>query len=200
MNGLTETEYIQPEALIKIKESIDKSRYIKTVIDYTDEAKLYNQKIEKTLYEGYLLAAEKIIVKSGGVEQEGYILLRKPILYEYAQISRQIISVPINLLNTKDTVYSTDEVIVIRGYLLRQIEWMKNEKSNRNTNITYQGVYEELEVTRDFYNDTPYKKKTAKVRGHVKSILESWQTQNYINNFEEYKNGKQIAGVKIYLN
>jgi len=199
MNGLTETEYIKPEALLKIKESIDKSRFIKTVIDYTDEAKLYNQKIDKTIYEGYLLACNKIIVESGGTRQEAYRLLDKPILYEYSQLSGQIISVPINLLNTKDTVYSTDEVIVIRGYLLRQIEWMKNEKSHRSTNITYQGVYEELEVTKDFYNDTPYKKKTAKVRGHVKSILESWQAQNYINNFEEYKEGKQIAGVKIHL-
>ena len=95
MNGLTETEYIKSEAILKIKESIDKSRFIKTVIDYTDEAKMYNHTVDKTTYEGYLLACNKITVEAGGTKQEAYKLLDKPILYEYAQISGQIISVPI---------------------------------------------------------------------------------------------------------
>lgn len=198
MNGLTETEYIKPEAILKIKESIDKSRFIKTLIDYTDEAKMYNHTIDKTTYEGYLLACNKITVEAGGIKQEAYKLLDKPILYEYAQISGQIISVPINLLNTKDTIYSTEEVIIIRGYLLRQIEWMKNDNSNRSTNITYQSIYEELEIFEDAFSDKKaYKEKTFKIRNHAKSILKSWKIQNYINSFEEYKDGRQIKGIQI---
>jgi adenylate kinase family enzyme len=199
MNGLTETERISDKAVEEVRESLDKSSRIRTVIDYTDEAKLYNKKIDKTTYEGYLLSCVKITVEAGGKEVEAYRLLDKPFLYAYAQVSGQIISVPINLLNTRDTVNSTEDVIVIRGYLLRQIEWMRYEKSIRSPNITYQGIYDELDITRDFYNEPPYIKKTAKIRGHVKSILESWQTQNYISSFKEYKDGKQIKGVKIYL-
>lgn len=199
MNGLTETEYIQPEALLKIKESIDKSRFIRTVIDYTDEAKLYHQEVDKTIYEGYLLNCEKINVEAGGKELEAYKLMRKPILYEYAQISGQIISIPINLLNTKDTVNSTEDVTIIRGYLLRQIEWMKHERSKRDTNITYQGIYEELEVYKKDFDKRAYENKIIKIRKHVKAILESWKIQNYINYFEEYKDGRQIKGVKINL-
>jgi len=80
MNGLTETEYIKPETLEAVSKSLDKSRYIQVNIDYTEEAKLYNKKIQKTTYEGYLLNAEKISVKISGTEHEGYKIFRKPIL------------------------------------------------------------------------------------------------------------------------
>jgi hypothetical protein len=199
MNGLTETENISDRAVDEVRKSLDKSSFIKISIDYTDEAKLYHREIDKTTYVGYLLACEKLIVETGGKELEGYKLLRSPILYEYAQISGQIVNVPINLLNTKGMVNSTEEVIVIRGYLLRQIAWMKHKKVNRSSHITYQGVYDELEIFSINFNEKMYKEKTFKIRNHVKSILKSWQTQEHIKNFEEYKDGKQIKGVKIYL-
>jgi len=100
-------------------------------------------------------------------------------------------------LQTKDAVRSTDEVIVIRGYLLRQIEWIKSETTNRSENITYKGVYDELDITKDSYEETPYKKKTAKIRGHIKAILDEWQEQGYIQNYKEYQEGKTLKGVII---
>jgi len=74
---------------------------------------------------------------------------------------------------------------------------MKNEKSNRSTNITYQGIYEELEISKINLNERAYENKTKKIRNHTKSILESWKLQNYITNFEEYKDGKFIRGINI---
>jgi hypothetical protein len=198
MNGLTETEKISLQALESVTKSLDKSRFIRINIDYTEEAKLYNKHIEKTKYEGYLLAAEKITIKISGEEHEGYKLLRKPILYEYAQISGQIITVPSKLLQTKDAVRGTDEVIVIRGYLLRQIEWIKSDKTNRGNNyITYQGIYQELGILKFNLGEVPYKKKTAKIRSHVKAVLDEWINEGYILKYEEYKEGKSITGVTI---
>jgi hypothetical protein len=172
---------------------------MQVTIDYTEEAKLYNKKIQKTTYQGYLLAATKITVKISGQEHEAYKLLDKPILYEYAQISGQIITVPPKLLQTKEAVRSTDEVIVIRGYLLRQIEWIKNGNIGRNENITYKGIYDELEITRDFYDEGMYKKKTHMTRSHVKSILDEWKGQEYIKNYMEYKEGNMIKGVTVTI-
>lgn len=199
MNGLTDREYVSIQSLESVTKSLDKSRYIQATIDYTEEAKLYNRDIEKAIYQGYLLAAEKVTVKINGTEQEGYKLLRKPILYEYAQISGQIITVPTKLLQTKDAVRSTDEVIVIRGYLLRQIEWIRNETISRSENVAYKSVYDELDVTKEFYEETPYKKKTAKIRSHVKSILDEWKEQGYIKNYEEYHEGRTLKGIKIII-
>jgi len=198
MNGLSGTEYIKPETLEKVRQSLDKSMRIYTVIDYTDEAKMYNKKIEKTTYEGYLLAAEKVTVKVNGEIHEAYRIL-SPILYEYAKISGQIISVPIKYLQTKDAVRSTDEVIVIRGYLLRQIEWMRNTRVYRSENITYQGIYEELGISKIFLDDTAYKNKTRTVRNHIKAILDEWTDQGYIIDYKEYQEHKTMRGIVITL-
>jgi hypothetical protein len=198
MNGMTETEYVSPQSLETVRKSLDKSMRIYTVIDYTDEAKLYNKNIQKTKYEGYLLAATKITVKINGEEHEAYKIL-SPILYEYARISGQIITVPIKYLQTKNAVRSTDEVIIIRGYLLRQIAWMQNNKTNRSNNITYQGIYGELEISRIIYNEAMYKKKTHATRSHIKAILTEWKNEGYLMDFVEYKDGKTIAGVTIMI-
>ena len=200
MNGLIETEKISPQALETVEKSLDKSRFIRINIDYTDEAKLYNKNVEKTKYEGYLLAAEKITMKINGQEYEGYKLLRKPILYEYAQISGQIITVPMKLLQTKDAVRSTDEVIVIRGYLLRQIEWIKNDKTIRNNNnVTYQSIYDELGISRTDLDSKAYENKTRKIRNHVKAVLYEWQGEGYILKYMEFKEGNSIKGVSIMV-
>ena len=198
MNGLTETEQISDKAVEEVRKSLDKSMRIYTVIDYTDEAKLYNKKVEKTTYEGYLLAATKTTVKINGEEHEAYKIL-SPILYEYARISGQIVSVPINLLNTRNKVNSTEDVIIIRGYLIRQIEWLKNIKTYRSDNITYQLIYEELGVSKIILEEKSYKEKTFTIRNHVKSILESWKLSKYIQSYEEYKDGKTITGVTIKI-
>ena len=199
MNGLSETEYVSSQSVTAVTKSLDKSRFIRTTIDYTEEAKLYNKNIQKSHYDGYLLAATKITVKVSGNEQEAYKLISKPILYEYAQISGQIITVPAKLLQTKDALRSTDEVIVIRGFLLRQIEWIKNEKATRSANITYKSIYEELEITKDIYKADMYKKKTHATRVHVKTILEEWKRQGYLKDYEEYKERKTLKGVYIKI-
>jgi len=199
MNGLTETDKVSSQAIETVVKSLDKIMFIKITIDYTEEAKLYNKNVEKTSYMGNLLAAEKITVKINSEEREGYRIYRKPILYEYAQISGQIITVPIKVLQTKDAVRSTDEVIIIRGYLLRQIEWMRNTKTTRSDTITYQGIYEELEISKIVLDKKAYEKKTAKIRGHIKAILDEWKEQGYIIDYAEWKDGNKITGVKIML-
>ena len=199
MNGLTETEFVSPQALEAVTKSLDKSRFIRTSIDYTDEASMYNKKFEKTTYEGYLLNAEKITVEIKGEKHEGYKIFRKPILYEYAQISGQIISVPIKVLQTKNAVRSTDEVIVVRGYLLRQIEWMRNTNTTRSDVITYQKIYEELDISKFMLDAKAYEKKTAKVRSHIKAILDEWKEQGYIIDYTENKDGNKLTGIKIML-
>ena len=92
---------------------------------------------------------------------------------------------------------STGEVIVIRGYLLRQIERIKSEKSTGGQTIAYQEIYDELKISKSELGEVYYKKKTAKVRNHAKSILHEWISEGYISESSEYKKGKQLIGVQI---
>ena len=199
MNGLTETEKVSPQALEAVRKSLDKSMHLYTILDYTAEARMYNKDIKKTTYEGYLFAASKAVVTINGEEHEAYKILDTPILYKYAQVSGQILTVPIKMLNTKNAVRSTEEVTVIRGYLLRQIGWMRDNNSTRSDHITYQGVYDELGVSRADLDDMAYRNKTRTIRNHATSILDEWKDQGYIIDYVEYKEGAAIQGVMIML-
>lgn len=198
MNGMIDQEYVSSQAIEAVTESLDKSMRTILKIDYLQEAQAYRKDCKAT-YEGYLLACEKVTVTTGGTTQEAYKLLRKPILYEYAQVSGQILSVPIKLLQTKKAVRSTDEVIVIRGYLLRQIEGMKSHTFTRNNKITFESVYSVLDISTEHCSEAMYKKKTHIIRQHVEALLSEWINQGYIKKHMQYKEGKSIKGVIITL-
>lgn len=192
MNGLTESEKVSPQAIGAVTRSIEKSRVTKLTIDYTQEAKERNLDVEEAKYDGMLLNADKVTVSVSGVKKEAYRLLRTPILYEYSQQIKQIISVPIQLLQTKEALRSTDEVIVIRFYLIQRIEIMKNNKSQSNK-ILYSTIFEELGKT------NPTKQKAEKIRDATKAILGLLVKKEYIKDYVEYKEGRQMKGIQIIL-
>jgi len=204
MNGLSESEYVNPGTLEKVAKSIEKSRRSVLSIDYTDEAGLYIQNFEergkdfKTTYEGNLLAADKITVKNNGVEQTAYKILRKPILYEYAQTVNQVIAVPIQLLQTKGGVRSTEEVIVLREYLLRKIENFKRRHHSGSFSLSYFEIYDLFGVSEATHKNV--KDKCKKIRSHTEAILGEWQRQSYIQSFESMRDGgRAISKVEIRI-
>lgn len=191
MNGLKNTEKISPQAVAAVTKSIDKISRMYCKIDWTFEAKRQNSNVDETVISGNILATEKITVKSGGKTLQAYKLLSKPILYRYAQSINQVISVPIKLLQTKEATRSTEDVIVIREYLIRRIEMMKNPKNNMTNRIKYKSIFEDLELLE------PTKQKSEKIRTAVKELLNYWKKEKYIKGFIEYKEGKTLKGIDV---
>lgn len=198
MNGLTDREFVSDESKARIVESIDKMRFLEIKIDYTDEAvKMYkqsarqNNEMKKYVVSGYLLAAKKAELTTSNNNVQGYKLLEKPIIYTYSQHNKQIISVPIKLLNTKDYIRTTPEVVVIREYLIRRIEVMKcdSQQSNR---ILFEKVFLELGL------DSPTKEKAKKIRDSAEKLLTKFKDDKYIKGFELCKKGRSFHGVDIH--
>lgn len=204
MNGLTDSEYVNPSTLSKVAKSIEKNRKSQLAIDFTEEAQQYMRAYEepgkdfKTTYEGDLLVADKITVKNNGVEQTAYKILRKPILYEYAETVGQVISVPICLLQTKGGVRSTEDVIVLREYLLRQIENYRRRHRSGTFSIAYKDIYNVCGITQDSHKNL--KDKHKKIRSHTEALLSEWQRLDYIQGFESKRDGtRAIALVEICI-
>ena len=199
MNGLIDNEKVRPETLEKVTESIDKLSGTRATIDFTDEAKMYRKDIKSAKMSRFLIEVGKVEIKTNAETVSGYEFIsdKDPILYTHAQISGQVYSVPTSLLQTKENIRGTEEVIIIREYLIRQIEWIKSEKVNRSQNITYQGIYEELKITS--LQSQALKDKSKAVRDNTKKILEVFKNHEYIKSFEEYKDGKTIRGIKIVV-
>lgn len=196
MNGQTGTEKISPQSIGAVTKSLDKSRTMSCKIDYTEEAKARNIPVTKTIIEDMILPAQKVTVKAGGKEISAYKLHSKPIMYEYAQVTKQIITVPIELLQTKSAIRSTEDVIVIREYLLRRIEIMKH--SNKHSNkILYESIYKELGLNTEVRTQA-LADKTKKVRKAVKELLTFWKMEKYIKKFVEYKEGRTFKGIDIF--
>jgi len=197
INGLTHTEYISPHAVEAVKESLDKMQRTFIKIEASPEVQAYKKKVSATI-EGFLLQLVKITVSSGGQIIEAYELSREPILYSYAQISGQIASFPTIYLQTR-RVSNTSTVIIIRDYLLRQLHSMKSKTFKRNNKIAYDGIYDELGLTRDTLTDAMYKKKTHEARARVEAILNDWKASALIKNWTRYKNGNTIKGITLTL-
>ncbi|MCL2336830.1 MAG: hypothetical protein FWC60_05365 [Firmicutes bacterium] len=208
MNGMEETEKVGKQALRAVTQSIEKCRRIFVKIDVSQEAQLYKKALPKVVMDGYLLECRGVNIMMGGHTQNGYRLLAKPLLYEYAQISGQVISAPYQLMQTKGAVRATEEVIVIRGHLLRRVEDMKCGTFNSNNKIAFEGIYNALRITpgncgaeakTQEGKESAYRKKTAIIRQHVSAILNEWQNQGYIKGHVQYKIGKIIKGITIAL-
>lgn len=195
MNGLIEGEYVKPQAIEAIIKSIDKARRIMCTVDYSDEMRARGKDAEKYQVEGYILAAEKITLKTGGREVEGYKLLKKPLLYEYAQATGQVITVPMELLNTKEAHKTTQELTILREYLIRRIEIMKNSKDKRKVSqsncILISAIFDELDL------GNPTKEKAKKIRDISGKLLTYFKQLKHIKNFEFYKEGRSFKGIKI---
>jgi len=190
MNGMSESEYISPQAIKTITNSLDKSRFMRLKINFTKEAQARNLNIEEAEKEDYLLNATKVKVKSGGITLEAYKINKIPMLYQYAQHTKQILSVPLKLLDTKKATRNTEEIIPIKEYLVRRIEIMKYTKGMSNK-ILYETIFEEVGI------ENPSRDKSFDLRKGIKAILELWKNEKYIKDFEEYKEKNSFKGIKI---
>lgn len=191
MNGMTDKETVSPQSIGAITRSLDKCRRLLCSIDYTAEAEMYNKETKSCVVEDYILNAKKVKLETGGKIITGYQFNGPPILYSYAQISGQIVNIPAKLFNTSSVVRSTSENIVMREYLLRRIEIMKKGKS-QNNKILYETLFECIG------EETPNSDRIKTVRGYIKKMLSYYVKEKYINEFEEYKNGRTFVGVRIF--
>lgn len=209
INGIEDTMTPSKESLTRINESIEKMIKIRVKIDYTEEMKkrqidIEEDKIQKYIQEDYMIPAKKAtLTTSDGRVIEGYKLHAKPLLYQHSQIFSQVLSVPLNILNTKAYVNNTPTITVIRAHLIRQIDWRKRElkkaqnnrnyKPKRNNKLSLESIYELLDL------DSPGKKKRDTIRNHVSSILDSFVENDHIESYNVYKEGRKIAGFEFHL-
>lgn len=188
-----ESREIGPEIRKAILRSIDKMRNTEISIDNSEEAQKFGY--EKFNYKSSLLPSERIEgVRINGNEVLDCIhILRKPPLFDYADIKNQVGSVDIKTL--KVPIKNTCENIELKEYLLMRILSIKNSKSNLSPTIRYSTVYEYLRI----HAATPkaLTKKKEKVRKNIITLLNAWISTGFITSYAEDKEGRTKAKVTI---
>lgn len=195
MNGVTENRYISPQAVGAVTRSIEKLRVTKLTIDCTDQLKAY-PKLRQATVDDMLLTVKKVrVLNQNGEIQDAYAFNSIPILYDYSRSIGQVLSIPPRLLNSSKKLNTTEEVIVIREYLIRRIEGMKGKNALKSDRITYAAIYEELGIDQTAIT----KDKARKIRDNTEKLLGHLQAEGFISGFTEYKSGRTIAGLQISL-
>ena len=169
---------LNPKQREAISNAITKLMFSHVKIDASEEAKKFG--LEKFVYDGYLLPAERVTVSLNGTITECIHLFRTPPLYDYAEKRKQIGRMSVKLLNSP--VNKNEETIALQGYLYRRILSMKGS-SKLSPTIKYDTIYKQLEITAT--SDGALRKKKLKVRETVKKILEFWKKEKFILGYVE---------------
>lgn len=149
ITGTSESVTPSSELMNSVKASVEKQRGIRVELNATEEARAYARRHKLSEQEANkisfkindtLLSIRGIEVEAGGNIVEGGYIKEPPLTLQYSKINDQLITVNSKLLDIKEvdkngkitdtSVDNTEARIVMRGYLLRRIQIMKNDEKN----------------------------------------------------------------------
>lgn len=193
MVNMTDTETPSQQQIGAVTRSLDKMRFTRVRIDCTEELKqrkvsLNGKQITGGLADTYLLAMESIEIEAGGQRVKAYKIIKTPILYEYAQITKQVITAPSKLLAIPKQS-NTEKRISIKSYLLRRIYGIKG-KSRLNPHILFSTMYEDLDMQ-------PTKDDKKRNKSYIDSVLKYWKEEKFIKDYSFTKSGREYDGIMI---
>lgn len=218
MTGMNASETPSPQQTGAVTKSLDKMRFIRAVIDCTEElearhATLDGVTITGGLIDTYLLNAKAVQVQAGGRTVKAYQILEQPVLYTYSKALNQVYTVPVSLLDvkrvdsktgkTEGRISNTESRIRIKGYLLRRIEGMKGKNALASRTIVLYGYEKNDHHHPGLYEIAgsvdPDRRDTARIRGYVEQVLDYWVTEGYIAGYAWDRSGTQITSVTIKI-
>lgn len=192
----TGTETPSPQTLGAVTRSLDKSRFVRVQIDCTQEllrrnASLNGEQITGGKVDTYLLPLEKIEVMAGGKKVTAYKIIKTPVLYDYARLTKQVLTVPAKLLDVPNAS-NTEQRISIKGYLLRRITVMKGKTAQSNR-ILFEKIWDAAG------KPDPSPKEAQRIREYTFTVLDYWKKERYIKGYKAIKEGKTYTAVEIQL-
>lgn len=210
MNHKTQTEYISPQYKGAVTKSIEKMRRIHIALDASEEIRkrktiLDGEKIDSFKVDDYLLSFKGIEIGAGGKTVKGYLIQSEPLLLTYAKMTGQIATVDARLLDIKKvskngkattvSIVNTEPRTAVKGYLLRRIAVMNNDrtkKTHKQSNIIlFDTLFEETGIPQD--------NNSANTKKYAFQVLDYFKAMNYIKGYTKRKNRKSFDAVIIDL-
>lgn len=213
----------------RICDSLDKMRFTRFFMDISKEIKAFNLSIDDERLTGghietYVLNSSKVeFVTDKGNTVQGYRIGEEPILYTYNKAKNHILYVPYEMLDTSQYTSDSENVAEFKGYLLQQIQHMKNAKEGgkgfkRSNTILLDTIYsstgilppEERTAGKDYKNDTIKQREVRRFRQadreKIEGILEAWKAKSWINGYaainkdgEPVKERQAVKGYRISI-
>ena len=130
---------------------------------------------EYTPFTGNLIYAKIVTVNiNGQIIEDAIEILDRPVLYSYSQSRNQVLSYPVAMLSAGGN--SSTRTTIIKHFLMRRIEQIKNPKSLMSEYITYKSIYDVCKATT--------KIEKQHVRKQVHKLLDSLVQHGYITGYQ----------------
>lgn len=209
MNHKTQTEKISPQFKGAVTKSLEKMRRIHIELDASEEAKkreamLNGEPVTSFKIDDYLLSLKGIEVGAGGKTVKGYLMQSEPLLLTYAKMTKQLATVNAQLLDIKEvdkkgnitiSIKNNEARVAVKGYLLRRIAVMKNDRTKkkpRQSNIIlFNTLFEETGIPQD--------SNAANTKKYAFQVLDYFKAMDYIKGYIKRKNRKSFDAVIINL-
>ena len=213
----------------KICESIDKMRHIDFYMDISEEIKAHYITLEDERLTGgyikdYLLnCSETGFYTEKGNKVQGYKVREEPILFTYNKAKQHILLVDYEMLDTSGYVSDSENVAEFKGYLLQQIQLMKNaagggKRFNRSNIILLNTIYkstgiqppEERIAGKEYKTEGSRQKEVRRFRQvdrqKIEGLLDAWKAKGWIKGYmilnsknEPLKEKQQAKGYSISI-
>lgn len=193
MTGKTNTSvHPSPQQVEAVITSMKKMRFIEVNLDLTNEfikrdILLDDEYITSYSVNTILLDFKNVSVSTKSRTINAFIIKEPPILYAYSQSIDQIITIPLEILNTPTD--NTENTINLKNYLIRRIEGIRGDNKLKQDIVLLSNIYELLEIE--------LRQEKNRVRTQITKILNYWIQQDYITSYEFIKKGRTFYSIKL---
>lgn len=198
----------------RICKSLDKMRFTRFHMDISAEIETFklsinDERISNGYIETYVLNSSKVeFTTDKGTTVQGYRISEEPILYTYNKAKKHLLYIPYEMLDTSAFTSDTENVTEFKGYLMQQIQLMKNaaedpaEKDGkkgkyfkRSNIILLETIYksagiqppEERTTGKEYKNDTIRQREVRRFRQadrqKIEGLLDAWKAKGWIKGY-----------------
>lgn len=212
----------------RVRKSIGKMRLIDVHLDISEEIKEKHITWEDSRIVGgeikdYLIDCREITFYSEkGVALRGYEVRSEPILFTYNRAKHAVIPIDYELLDTSEYVDDCKNVTEFKGYLLREILYIKKakedaaknpkKKAKRNDIILLEAIYkgtgvqtpEDRVAGKEYRTEAIRQKEVRRCRAddhhNIIRLLDAWTSKKFIKGYTPInKNGEPLkARQRVY--
>ena len=200
------------KAKAEIKKSLDILRNLKIEVDATEEMQKRGRikpGDKFTIEENYFnLRKATLKVKNGGKEVEAYQILSTPLIWRYAEMTNQILTIPRKYLTitkvkngkiTNEVIQMNEARQSITSCILKRIEIMKRDHKNKTKTQSDIIRLDYIYKTAGIEELSKPEKKTERKRTNdfIISVMDYQTAAGNIKGYEKVMKGQQFTAIKI---
>ena len=224
----TQSETPSPQQIGAVTRSIEKMRRVHVYVDATEEMRRRGtiSDGQQVIFDDFIVSLRALTVKTSGRTIKAYKMQSEPVLLSYSKMTKQLITTSADLLDIKRvdkhgnittaSIPNTENQIAVKGYLLRRIEIIRNDKIKtaekqrkedaraKRAGETPRKIRQEQEPTILFdtlFAETGIAKKDAKtdIRKYILEVLDFYKAKGRIKDYKKRTNGHAVTAVTIVI-